>query len=239
MIGSAVLRKAGTFAIALAFAVAANLAAAEILDDQQPMYGGVGRLGDPALRTADETFVNAVISTFGGRREGSAAIADDGWVLFRQNDDANAMRRFNQAWLVDPDYYDVYWGFGAILLVRGEIENAIAMLERANAHPDVHAKNRAPLMGDLANLYALKAYRLGLGTADRAAYFERANAMFAAAVTTDPANPQAWLQWIVGLFYQARYGEAWEKVAAARDLGHSVPEQILGALRAKLPEPAR
>jgi len=149
------------------------------------------------------------------------------------------MRLFNEAWIVDPHYYDVYWGFGAILLAQGRVEDAIVMLERANGLSDVPAGNRAPLLGDLANLYALKALRLAPDAADRADYFARANAMLAAATTSDPANPQPWIQWVLGLFYEARYAEAWDKVAAARERGHRVPEPVLGALRAKHPEPGR
>jgi hypothetical protein len=113
------------------------------------------------------------------------------------------------------------------------------MLERANAVPDVHESNRAPLLGDLANLYALKAASVAPGAAVRGECFERANAIFVQATSIDPANAQPWVQWIVGLLYQARYDDAWTKVAAARERGHQVPAPVLAALRARSPEPAR
>jgi tetratricopeptide (TPR) repeat protein len=223
----------------VAFALVAGPACADVPDDQLPMYGDFDRTLDPGLATADRLFVAVIVARYGGRREGSRAIAADAWRLFRGNDAANAMRLFNEAWIVDPHYYDVYWGFGAILLAQGQVEDAIVMLERANGLADVPAGNRAPLLGDLANLYALKAFRLASDAADRADYFARANAMFAAATTSDPANPQPWIQWVLGLFYEARYAEAWDKVAAARERGHRMPEPVLGALRAKHPEPGR
>jgi len=223
----------------LAAALVAGAARADVPDDQLPMYGGVERTLDPGLAAADKLFAAVIAARYGGRREGSEAIAADAWRLFRRNDAANAMRLFNEAWIVDPGYYDVYWGFGAILLAQGELDDAIVMLERANGLPDVPARNRAPLLSDLANLYALKASRLAPDAAGRADYFARANAMFATATTSDPANPQPWIQWVLGLFYEARYAEAWDKVAAARDRGHRVPEPVLGALRAKHPEPGR
>ena len=203
------------------------------------MYGNFDRTLDPGLAAADKVFVAVIVARYGGRREGSRAIAADAWRLLRGNDAANAMRLFNEAWIVDPHYYDVYWGFGAILLAQGQVEDAIVVLERANGLSDVPAGNRAPLLSDLANLYALKALRLAPDAVDRADYFARANAMFAAATTSDPANPQPWIQWVLGLFYEARYAEAWDKVAAARDRGHGMPEPVLGALRAKHPEPGR
>jgi tetratricopeptide (TPR) repeat protein len=235
-----VTRFAAAFAMALATAVAAGLAsAATAPDDQQPMFGNADRDADPGLRAADRLFVAAIVARYGGRREGSTAMSRDAWGLLRGNDAAGAMRLFNEAWIVDASYYDVYWGFGAILQERGELDAAIAMLERANALPDVHQSNLAPLLGDLANLYALKAASLAPGAAGRSEYFERANATFVQATSIDPANAQPWVQWIVGLLYQARYDEAWAKVAAARDRGHRVPEPVVTALRARSPEPAR
>jgi Tfp pilus assembly protein PilF len=228
-----------TAAAALALALVAAVARADVPDDQLPMYGSADRTRDPALAAADKLFVAVIVARYGGRREGSAAIAADGWRVLRGNDAANAMRLFNEAWIVDPDYYDVYWGFGAVLLARGEVEDAIVMLERANDCPDVHERNRAPLLGDLANLYALKAFRLAPEAAGRAEHFARANAILASATAADPANPQPWIQWVLALFYEARYAEAWDKVAAAHDRGHRVPEHVLGALRAKHPEPGR
>jgi tetratricopeptide (TPR) repeat protein len=227
-------------ALVLALVLGAGLVpAAAAPDDQQPMFGDAERDADPGLRAADRLFVRAVVARYGGRREGSTAMARDAWRLLRGNDAAGAMRLFNEAWVVDPSYYDVYWGFGAILQERGELDAAIAMLERANAMPDVHQANLAPLLGDLANLYALKAASLAPGAAVRGEYFERANAIFVQATSIDPANSQPWVQWIVGLLYQARYDEAWTKVDAARERGHQVPAPVLAALRARSPEPAR
>jgi tetratricopeptide (TPR) repeat protein len=224
-------------AVLLVAARIAGAARADAPDELAPMYGNVDRTRDPALAAADKVFVAVMVARYGSRREGSRAIASDGWRLLRGNDAANAMRLFNEAWIVDPDHYDVYWGFGAILLAQGKVEEAIVMLERANGLPEVPGPNRAPLLSDLAHLYALKAYRLAPDAPDRAEYFARANAMFATATTTDPANPQAWIQWVLGLVYEARYADAWETVAAARARGHVVPEPVLAALRARHPEP--
>ena len=168
-------RLAAAFAAALALALAAGPAPAAMeQDDQQPMFGSAEREADPALRAADRLFVAAIVARYGGRREGSTAMSRDAWRLLRGNDAAGAMRLFNEAWVVDRSYYDVYWGFGAILQERGELDAAIAMLERANALPDVHQPNLAPLLGDLANLYALKAAGLAPGAAGRGEYFEPA-----------------------------------------------------------------
>jgi hypothetical protein len=90
-------------ALALAVVLAAGLApAAAALDDQEPMFGDPEREADPASRAADRLFVAAIVARYGGRREGSTAMARDAWRLLRGNDAAGAMRLFNEAWVVDP-----------------------------------------------------------------------------------------------------------------------------------------
>lgn len=109
----------------VAAALVAGAARADGPDDLLPMYGNFDRTLDLGLAAADKVFVAVIVARYGGRREGSRAIAADAWRLLRGNDAANAMRLFNEAWIVDPHYYDVYWGFGAILLAQGQVEDAI------------------------------------------------------------------------------------------------------------------
>jgi hypothetical protein len=71
------------------------------------------------------------------------------------------------------------------------------------------------------------------GAPERAQYFARAGAIFRAAVSMSPGNPQPWLQWIAALLYQERYVEAWRKVAEADELRHRIPEELLASLRMK------
>ena len=42
-----------------------------------------------------------------------------------------AMKRFNQAWLLDPNNHNIYIGFGDILNKRGYIKNASLMYQKA------------------------------------------------------------------------------------------------------------
>ena len=81
----------------VAFALVAGAARADVPDDLLPMYGNLDRTRDPALAAADKLFVAVIVARYGGRREGSQAIAADAWRLLRGNDAANAMRLFNEA----------------------------------------------------------------------------------------------------------------------------------------------
>jgi len=44
-----------------------------------------------------------------------------------------AMRRYNQSWLLNPNNYQPYWGFGRILLQQ--IDELVALAEPLRTHP--------------------------------------------------------------------------------------------------------
>src|SRR5262245_47427258 len=86
-------------------------------DDQIPAYGG-GDRDTPELKKADEEFFAKEIEKHGSREAASRSYADEGFELYRRDDLQNAMRRFNQAWLLDPKNPAAYHGFGAVLSDR-------------------------------------------------------------------------------------------------------------------------
>ncbi len=79
----------------------------------EPMYAGA--TPRPHERINDEWFIDRVSKQFGGRQAASRTWVDQGFRLYQGDDNARAMARFNQAWLLDPDYPDVYWGFASVL----------------------------------------------------------------------------------------------------------------------------
>src|SRR5438067_5904966 len=83
--------------------------------DQVPMYGGLDRSSNPDLKAADEKLIEETTRHYGSRAAASAAFANQGFAYYRRNDLQNAMRRFNQAWLLNPDNPDAYWGFASVL----------------------------------------------------------------------------------------------------------------------------
>src|SRR5690242_16215311 len=81
--------------------------------DQVPMYGGMDRQSVPELRRADEALIAGASASFGSREKAAVAWAEQGFRFYKANENDKAMRRFNQAWLLDPKCPDVYWGFGS------------------------------------------------------------------------------------------------------------------------------
>jgi len=95
-------------------AMAAN--AAEYPPNEQPLYGGIAK--PPAMIEADQHFIDDVLKMGLSRAQGSDKAVETGWTYLRQGDLADAMKRFNQAWLLDPDNGDAFHGFAVAVLER-------------------------------------------------------------------------------------------------------------------------
>lgn len=97
--------------------------------NELPMYGNVENT--PARESIDR---HEVLSSGRTRAQASMEAVRLGWDYHGAGDFATAMRRFNQAWLLDPDNGGAYWGFAVILIDRdNDFEGAKAMFERALA----------------------------------------------------------------------------------------------------------
>ena len=93
-------------------------------NNEMPMYGG-GPM-PPDVVAANEEFIAAILKRGVTRAQGSDNMVQLGWrYLFERNDIATAMKRFNQAWLLDPDNGDAFHGF-AILIMRRDNDAAQA-----------------------------------------------------------------------------------------------------------------
>ena len=204
----------------------------EVSRDQIPMYGNVKK--PQFLGSGRERFIRETTAAFGSREAASEAFARRAWQLYERDDLAAAMRRFNEAWLLNPHSPQPYWGFGAILHDQGEVHEALTMLSRAS---DLDPSNPR-LMADLARVVAQEA-TYAQTTAERERYFTKACELFERASVLDPKNGHSYGLWASALYDQGRYAESWEKVHKAQELAAVIPDKFLRILREKMPEPKK
>jgi len=100
--------------------------------DNIPMYGQPNIPRPDVLKKADEDFIKQASSSFGGNREA----ASKAWFVeadkfMSQGNLDYTMRRYNQSWLLNPNSYQPYWGFGRVMLERDKMDEAIGYLEKA------------------------------------------------------------------------------------------------------------
>lgn len=97
--------------------------------DLIPMYGDSERC--KAQVDLENKFIKSCKMQYNTRDEACREMVRFGWKHYAKGDLDTAMRRFNQAWLLDSLNADIYWGFGMILTDRGSFSEAVSYYNRA------------------------------------------------------------------------------------------------------------
>ncbi len=202
------------------------------------MFGQPKIVRPEELRKADEAFIRDNTLRYKNRQAASMALAAQGWGAVKSKQFDSAMLRFNQAWLLNPKNYRVFWGFGAVLSQQGHLVDAIEQLETARDLIDEPAQ-RPALLSDLATVHSEYAASLPASQQlERAQRFVLANNRFTESLENNPGYARAWREWAISLYEQERYTEAWLRVKRARELSaEPFPPEFLKNLSAKMPEP--
>ncbi len=214
------------------------IASGDLRIDNVPMYGQPEIERPEELKRADEDFIKQASEGLGGREKASIAWWLQGDKFMSEGNLDYAMRRYNQSWLLNPNSYRAYWGFGRVLLERGQQDESLKHLEKACQLVDDEYQKVA-LFADTATVYSVKAYRTSLDNInERAKYFSLANKYYEESIRLDPSYPNSWRSWARSLFFEGRYADAWEKIRKARSLGApEFPPQFIRALDEKMAEP--
>lgn len=83
-----------------------------------PLWEGLTKT--EADKKNDRELVEKSIELAGGRRTAAEFAVRLGWESIGKNQPNAAIRRFNQAWLIDMDFADIYWGFAVATHIRGD-----------------------------------------------------------------------------------------------------------------------
>ena len=203
--------------------------------DQIPMYGGIDRTTDPTLREADQRLISQTTEHYGSREKASSSLVGNGFAYYGRDDLVNAMRRFNQAWLLDPNNPEVYWGFGAIRHDQGNSCEAMTFFDKA-ASFGKYIEGMAP---DAARVKVLCAVNDKTLTDERRkALYAQADALYAEALLKEPKKGYVHASMASAFYWRGKYAEAWASVKLARESGAQLPQQFLRILGEKMPEPS-
>jgi len=191
--------------------------------DELPMYGGKQPLAS------------------GQNREASESAARLGWQLYYKGEMDPAMKRFNQAWMMDRDSVDALWGFGLIMGQRAARENpehnlreSIRFLNMANEK----ANRNVRIMTDMAFVHTLLGRHLKtVGKPGSSDAFLSAEKILSTALEIDGKYPLAHFTGSVLEFYKGNYPEAQKRLLAARTLGFKPDPAYVQELALKLKQP--
>lgn len=83
-------------------------------DNLKPMYGDKC-VKTGSLKKSDAKFIKSELKRYGTPDSASNVYVAMGWSHFYRKDPETAMKRFNQAWLLDRENPNVYFGFGHLI----------------------------------------------------------------------------------------------------------------------------
>lgn len=104
-------------------------------DNTEPMYGPAPK--SKRHQRIDARFVRESVALYGSRDSAAHEMVRAGWHYLKRRDPGTAMKRFNQAWLLDSLLPDPYFGFATVL----DLQHRSAEAARCHAlgearHPD-------------------------------------------------------------------------------------------------------
>ena len=178
-----------------------------------PMYGSATK--DVSQKVADAEFISEASRIAGSRQKASEEFVKKGWeAFFAKRDPLTAMRRFNQAWLLNPDNPEVLWGFGVISGALNKIEDSVNFLRRAAEKMSESAR----VLNDLGFSLTIAADRCN-DPDDSLKMLQEAHTCFARAEKIEPGYEPLYSNWAITLFYAKQYAIAWQKVIKAEQFG--------------------
>jgi tetratricopeptide (TPR) repeat protein len=104
----------------------------------QPEYGNVPK--SQGQKDEDMAFIQTILKIDTTMERGSEHLVKLGFTYLGRGDMETAMRRFNQAWLLNPKNENVYWGFGAVYGTFNDASAALVQYEKGQSnylHDDV------------------------------------------------------------------------------------------------------
>ncbi len=194
-----------------------------------PKYGSQPK--SDALKAADASFISGIDEDYhGDRAKASEDLAMRGWQYLAAGDFDTAMRRFNQAWLLNHSNGTALWGMAAYEAHSGKLDESLKLFAEAE-----------PFVGDKLNFsvdYAKAMGKAGVTLKDDA-LLKDAFARFARIYQKAPDNVLNLQNWAITLFAMGNYSEAWAKVklAEATPNKNQLDPRFVADLQSHMPRP--
>lgn len=229
--------------LSLSFSVAAKQDITRI--DEIPLYGGFDRSQNEELKKGDEAFIKKVTKEYGSKEAASKAFIEQGFRYYQFNHLGKAIRRFNQAWLLNPDNPEVYHGLASVMYDQGDNCGSMDMFAKGLAlDTSILENNEVGFLADAAMIFSLCAIEQSHSPKEGQKLIEKSDQLFsrAEALSTEstiPISHYVYDKWWQALYWRGDYDKSWEKVFQMKDAGAKPEEWALVHLRDKMPEPER
>ncbi|NOU36898.1 MAG: hypothetical protein HOO88_09040 [Kiritimatiellaceae bacterium] len=194
--------------------------------NELPMYGE--GLKSPEVQKANLEFVDWAVKECGNREKASDGYVELGWKYYDRNDLSTAMKRFNQAWLLNTNNADAYQGLGAIVGRRAETEadirQSVTLLKIAKEKAPENGRITIDLAVSHMTLGAFLNFKKKKGAEDE---FSKAQDLFDEAMKTESANSNLYYNCSALELYRGNYLSAKAKLDEAVRLGYTPSPSFL------------
>lgn len=206
-----------------------------------PMYGAPSVLKTAEQIQIDQEFISNTTKSGISRDSAAVVLWSMGMKALIDRDRETAMKRFNQSWLLDPECFLAYWGFGKITYNPANAQEALeyydkslTLLQSKKERPSL--KNiKQGFYYDIGRAYAFAAI---LDSLKAPAYCKKADDSFEKLYHENPKFAGGYDLWLINSMTIKNYRRAWEVVHAARLAGAKfISEELIKKLSEKMPEP--
>ncbi|MDB5256169.1 MAG: hypothetical protein JWM14_864 [Chitinophagaceae bacterium] len=147
-----------------------------------PKYGLVTKTAEQ--KEADESLIADMLSKGLTRQEASKQFIEVGF-KYLYKDLKTAMYRFNQAYLLDSTNTDIYWGYGGIYMVLGDLNRAREQYQIGLKKNPNHSK----IITDLATCSMIDFFNLSSTNPEKSnVELDKAINLFSQSYKIDPKN---------------------------------------------------
>lgn len=196
------------------------------------MYGGMDRSQIPEIRAADAKFISDVTAQFGSREHGSVAWVNQGFKFYQADKLGMAMRRFNQAWLLNPDNPEVYAGFASVLNDQGKSCAAAEQMETALA---LNPPKFQGIYSDAGYINAMCAVNeKSKDSEDRQKFLDKSEQLFKNAEAIEPNKSYLYGLWARSYYRQGKTLESKQMIAKQIGAGGKPDANLLANIEYKL-----
>jgi len=188
----------------------------------------------PELKSADERLIADVSKEYGSKEKGSDAFVNQGVRYYQADNLSMAMKRFNQAWLLNPSNPNVFWGFAMVYHDQGENCKAKEMIDRS-----ISLNLERPIaLADAGRIYTLcGASDTALDEKTKRHYYDKSEELYKKASAASENNGYVYGSWATAYYWRGDFVQSWDMVKKAQGLGFTFPGQFINLLREKMPEP--
>jgi hypothetical protein len=187
-----------------------------------PMYGEPYIEKTDSQKEADARFIEIAVKESGSREKASEEFSAWGWREMQKGDIDNAIRRFNQAWLLDNKYYQPYWGFALIegtKRTERSPQKSLDYFEKALSLITDDTEKPQLLVSAAEGYFIHGATLMDMGSSNSKPFLKKSDSLIDEALQINPRYAEAYKLGAYYAYEQRDYKRAWNIVSRSREIG--------------------